>query len=89
MTSTNRMIHKKKNAIRETFTTKFKKGSLWWGIGIVLLLCLVFTTLSHWGLDKLSLGATWAVRFFWREKPMPVIANVTTSTSPGPADKPS
>lgn len=64
MMRANRMIHKKKNGLKEMLTAKFKKGSMVWGISLLVLLCLVCTTLSTWGVDKLYLLATGTIRLF-------------------------
>ena len=81
------MIHKKRNGIRESFTTRFKRGSICWGIGLVILLCLICTNVSHWGMEQLSLGSAGMIRLVWRNWPSTSITNVTTDTSPGPDGK--
>jgi hypothetical protein len=79
MTPAIRMIHKKRNGIAETFTVRFKRGSCLWGLALVVLLCLVCTTLSSWSVDKMTLLATSGVRFFTSQTREPAMANVTAT----------
>jgi len=64
MTPDNRMIHKKKNGIKETFSTKFKRGSLLWGVVLLVIFCVLGSGLSAWSLEKLQMVGTGAIRFY-------------------------